>query len=67
MEAQIVGGLGHQGIERRIAREAENIIDAVVLRRSWPLQICTSLGGLTVAVPLQVCIGVAAAHPLYEP
>ena len=32
MEAQIVGGLGHQGIERRIAGEAENIIDAVVLR-----------------------------------
>jgi hypothetical protein len=32
MEAQIVGGLGHQGIERRIAGEAENIIDAIVLR-----------------------------------
>jgi hypothetical protein len=24
MDAQIVGGLGHQGIERRIAGEAEN-------------------------------------------
>src|ERR1700729_3239468 len=30
MEAQIVGGLGHQGIERRIAGEAENIVGAVV-------------------------------------
>jgi hypothetical protein len=37
MEAQTVGGLGHQGIERRIAGEAENIIDAVVLRPlHWP-------------------------------
>jgi hypothetical protein len=24
MEAQIVGGLGHQGVERRIAGEAES-------------------------------------------
>src|SRR3974377_2584503 len=32
MEAQIVGGLGHQGIERRIAGEAENIVGAVAFR-----------------------------------
>src|ERR1700751_5095206 len=29
MEAQIVGGLGHQGIEPRIACEAENVVGAV--------------------------------------
>src|SRR6516162_5304171 len=32
MEAQIVGGLGHQGIEYGIAGEAENIVGAVAFR-----------------------------------
>ena len=32
MEAQIVGGLGHQDIEHRIAGEAKNIVGAVAFR-----------------------------------
>jgi hypothetical protein len=34
MEAQIVGGLGHQGIEYGIAGEAENIIVPSLSARS---------------------------------
>jgi hypothetical protein len=47
MESQIVGGLGHQGIERRIAGEAENIIDAIVLRPLHGLDATV----MTVAAP----------------
>ena len=32
MEAQIIGGVRHQGVERGIAGEAENIVLAVILR-----------------------------------
>ena len=32
MEAQIIGGLGHQGIERGIAGEAEDVVGVVVFR-----------------------------------
>ena len=32
MEAQIVGGLHYQGVEHRIADEAEDVVGAVVIR-----------------------------------
>ena len=47
MEAQIVGGLGHQRIERGIAGEAENIVGAVVLRPLHRLDATV----MTVAAP----------------
>jgi hypothetical protein len=47
MEAQIVGGLGHQGIERRIAGEAEDVVGAVVFRPFHRLDATV----MTVAAP----------------
>ena len=47
MEAQIVGGLGDQRIERRIAGEAENIVATVVLRPFHGLDATV----MTVAAP----------------
>jgi hypothetical protein len=47
MEPQIVGCFGHQGVERRIAGEAENIINAVVLRPLHGLDAAV----MTVAAP----------------
>jgi hypothetical protein len=34
VEAQIAGGVGHQGIDRRIAGETENILGASLSARS---------------------------------
>jgi hypothetical protein len=64
MEAPIVRGLGRQGIERRIAGEAENIVGAVAFRPFHLLDATVMAGASPHAAGVRRVVGQAFGHVL---